>query len=153
MGCRPPKCRSTPAVLFHTGCTVPPSLDRMLTPVIWGCRWQERIGLYGTWVPSRLAMCTRLLACSERLQSSQSSQCHSQFTPPAALSKFLQKQPGESNARSGECSHLNKKEPFSARFPNIDHLAACQREVLPFPSHLMQCTTASKHAADVNLFY
>lgn len=101
------------------------------------------------------------------LQSLQSLQCHSQFTPPGALSKLLQKQPGGSNTLSGERSHLNKKEPFSAGFPNINTSqpglttmralrdpavsVPCQREVLPLCNHPMQCATASKSAADVSL--
>lgn len=62
------------------------------------------------------------LACRECLQSAQSSQCCHQFTPPAALRKLLQKQPGGSNALSGERSHLTTKELFSAAFPNINTL-------------------------------
>lgn len=107
-------CRSTPALLFHMGCVS--HHPSMQASVPWECRKQGRGGVYGSQVPSWLC----LLACRESLQSLQSSRCRSQFTPAAAPNKLLQKQPGGSNALSGECSHLTKKEPFSAGFPNIN---------------------------------
>lgn len=70
---------------------VPTSLDQM----------------HGSQVPSQLTVCY-----SKHLQSLQSSQCPSQFTPPEALRKFLQKQPGEYNALSGEHLDLSKKDIF-----------------------------------------
>lgn len=115
-------CRSTPAVLFHMGCKSPLSHEHMQASVTWECKWQERGGVYGSQVPSWLCLLACLLACRESLQSLQSSWCRSQFTPPVAPNKLLQKQPGGSNALSGECSHLTKKEPFSDGFPNINTL-------------------------------
>lgn len=73
-------------------------------------------------LPGFACLLACLLACRESLQSLQSSWCRSQFTPPVAPNKLLQKQPGGSNALSGECSHLTKKEPFSDGFPNINTL-------------------------------
>lgn len=109
-------CRSTPAVLFHMGCMSPPSHDHAQASVSRECKRQGRGWVYGSQVPSWLCF----LACRESLQPLQSSGCRSQFTPPAAPNEPLQKQTGGSNALSGECSHLRKKEPFSPGYPNIN---------------------------------
>lgn len=152
-------CRSTPAVLLHMGCLSPPSHDHLQASVSWECKRQGRGGVYGSQVPSWLC----LLACRESLQSLQSSWCRSQFTPPPAPNKLLQKQTGGSNTLSGECSHLMKKGTIFCWISKYQHLEASEstlrsccvsslpREVLLLPICPTQSSTASDCAADDGL--
>lgn len=93
---------------------------------------------------------------------------HSQFTPPAALSRFLQKQPEGYSALSGERSDLKSERHLLVGFqippssqPGLTAMRAlwgfaalfpCQRAMLPLPNHSMRCAAGGKRAADVSFY-